>query len=201
MSQQPESEGVQSLKAKHDNVPSTDDSSDSVDDELWTGERLKYYLPLHNAAKRGDWERAKSFIDHDPNALTAQITVDSQTALHVAAYCCQWGFILKLLELLSSPESIAVQDEEGSTVLHYVAQGGSLKTAKALVKKNAVLIQIVDSDGDPPLLSSISSAENKELVWYLSLITRVDSPTFPFFIPSLPRILYNLIQSGYYGKN
>ncbi|TXG68581.1 hypothetical protein EZV62_003516 [Acer yangbiense] len=163
----------------------------------WTGERLNYYRPLYLAAQRGDWKNAKSFIEHDPNALTATISPsNSQTVVHVAALCCQWGFVLKLLEFLS-PESIAVQDSTGCTVLHYVAQGGSLMTAKSLVQKNSFLSQMVNNQQELPLLHSIWS-ESKEMVWYLSLITRVDSPTFPFFIPTLPRILRHLVKSGFH---
>ena len=154
---------------------------------------------MYLAAQRGDWKTAKSFIEQVPNALTAQITAYSQTALHVAAFCSQWGFVLKLLELLS-PESIAMQDEVGCTVLHFVAIGGSLKTAIALVAKNNDLPQITNNQGELPLLFSIWS-ESKELVWYLALKTRVESPSFPFFIPPLPKIIRNLLQSGYPGEN
>ncbi|KAK4836817.1 hypothetical protein QYF36_000425 [Acer negundo] len=133
--------------------------------------------------------------EKDPNALAARITVDSKSVFHVAALCDQWEFILKLLELVSSPESIAVKDKIGRTVLHYVALGGSLKTAKALVQKNAGLPQIGDSYGDPPLLHS-SWSENKELVWYLSSMTSPDlSPD------ATPFILRTLILSGYHGRN
>ncbi|KAK3220200.1 hypothetical protein Dsin_014170 [Dipteronia sinensis] len=153
--------------------------------EIWSAERLNYYRSLYLAAQRGDWETAKSFIEHDSNALTATITaISEETVLHVAAFCSQWEFVLKLLEL-TSPESIVMQSLSGKTVLHHAALGGSLKTVKALVQKNNVLLQIGDDNGDLPLLYATWSG-NKELVWYLSLITRVDSPTSPFFIPSLP---------------
>ncbi|KAI9162319.1 hypothetical protein LWI28_026073 [Acer negundo] len=164
-------------------------------------ECLNYYRPLYNAAQRGDWEGAKSFFERDRNALTATITtIGAQTVLHVAAFCCQWGFLLMLLELVSSPESIEMRDEIGNTVLHCVVQGGSLKTVKALVQKNANLLQMVNNDGELPLFYSIYS-ENKELVWYLVLITKAESPSFPFFIPSLPNILRTLIQSGYHAPS
>ncbi|TXG68627.1 hypothetical protein EZV62_003562 [Acer yangbiense] len=133
-----------------------------------------------------DWESAKSFIEKDQNALTVDITSSSKTVLHVATLCCQWGFVLKLLELLS-PESVVGKSDRGNTVLHYVAQGGCLKTANALIQKNAGLLQMVNSDGDLPLFVSIISESNKEMVWYLSLITQVTVP---------PRILRHLILSG-----
>ncbi|KAL5822530.1 hypothetical protein ACOSQ4_020430 [Xanthoceras sorbifolium] len=78
--------------------------------------RLNYYQPLFNAAQRGNWKSAKSFIDRDPNALTARITaVSSRTVFHVAALSCQWGLVLKLLELIVSPESLASLCSSSST--------------------------------------------------------------------------------------
>ena len=136
-----------------------------------------------------------TFIHQDPDVLTSRITSLSQTALHVAAISCQWGFILKLLERLS-PESIAVQDKYGNTILHYVAAGGSLKTAEALVQMNPDLPQMKDKNGHLPLITSIWSESNKELVWYLSSKTKVDSQS-----TLLLEILRSLIQSGYHGKN
>lgn len=157
------------------------------------------YRQLYNAAERGDWKSAKSLIEHDPNALTARKTFHARTILHVAAERCQWGFILKLLELLPR-ESIAMQDSMGNTVLHYVTEGGSLETAKAVVDKNPDLLQIVNNLGHLPLLYSVNG-NCKELVWYLSLRTRVESPSFPFFVPLLTTFLRGLINSGYNGKS
>ncbi|KAK3220214.1 hypothetical protein Dsin_014184 [Dipteronia sinensis] len=198
MSQQPESGSVQPNVNPGGTTAHQPQLSEAriAANEISTGEHLNYYRPLYLAAQRGDWKTAESFIEHDPNALTAQITAYSQTALHIAAFCSQWGFILKLLELLS-PESVVMQDEVGCTVLHFVAIGGSLKTAIALVAKNNDLPQITNNQGELPLLFSIWS-ESKELVWYLALKTRVESPSFPFFISPLPKIIRNLLQSGYH---
>ncbi|KAL5755739.1 hypothetical protein ACOSQ2_020485 [Xanthoceras sorbifolium] len=160
-----------------------------------TGELLNHYRPLFNAAQSGNWESAKSFIDNDPNGLTARITaVSSQTVFHVAALSCQWEFVLNLLELVVSPESLAAGDTKGMTVLHYVAYGGSLKTAKALVRKNPNLPQIVNIVGQLPLYCSIFNG-SKEMVWYFTSITKVDLPA------SLLNILHSLIIPGYFGKN
>ena len=159
---------------------------------------------MYDAAERGDWKSAISFIDNDPDALTAEISLTYGTVLHVAAMKCQWNFILMLVELVSTPQSIAVRNSIGITVLHYVALNGSLRTAKALIEKNSGLLQMVDHQGNLPLLFSLYSfmhRKSKKLVWYLSLMTRVDSPSYPGFIPSLPRILRGLIYLGYYGKN
>ncbi|KAL5822528.1 hypothetical protein ACOSQ4_020428 [Xanthoceras sorbifolium] len=160
-------------------------------EESRTGEGQRHYLPLFKAARSGDWKSAKNFIERNPNALTARITTGGlQTVFHVAAESCQWRLILGLLELIVSPESLAVQDADGNTVLHYVAHSGSLKIAKALLKKNYNLLQIVNNKGELPLLCSILS-ESKELVLYFTLETRVDDQS------ALLKILQTLIVSGY----
>ncbi|KAH7565475.1 hypothetical protein JRO89_XS09G0214900 [Xanthoceras sorbifolium] len=159
-----------------------------------TGEGQSHYLTLLKAARSGDWKSAKNFIDSNPNALTARITkVGLQTVFHVAAESCKWTIILELLEIVS-PESLAVQDADGNTVLHYVAHSGSLKIAKALLKKNYNLLEIVNDKGQLPLFCSILS-ESKELVLYFTLETRVDDQS------ALLKILEILIESGYVGKN
>ncbi|KAK4836820.1 hypothetical protein QYF36_000433 [Acer negundo] len=91
---------------------------------------------LSDSQVRGDWKSAISFINNDPDALTAQISLTHGTVLHVAAMDCQLNFTLMLVELLSTPQSIAVRNSIGITVLHYVALSGSLRTAKALIEKN-----------------------------------------------------------------
>ncbi|TXG68628.1 hypothetical protein EZV62_003563 [Acer yangbiense] len=163
--------------------------------DIWTADGRNHYRPLYEAAQKGYWQAAISFIDGDWNVLTAKITaLNGQTVLHVAACCLQWEFILNLLEHITSPESIAVKtDISGKTVLHYVAQGGNLKTAKALVQKNSNLLQIKDKHGCLPLFHSISSG-NEKLVRYLSSET-----TYEFSSdPSFPEILRYLIISGYH---
>ncbi|KAL5757531.1 hypothetical protein ACOSP7_020142 [Xanthoceras sorbifolium] len=94
---------------------------------------------------------------------------------------CQRGFVTEL------------QDVYGNTVLHYVAQGGSLNISKALVKKNSDVLQIVNKRGELPLINSIYN-DSKELDWYLTLITRVESP-------SSLKILRTLIGSSYITSN
>ncbi|TXG68462.1 hypothetical protein EZV62_003397 [Acer yangbiense] len=117
--------------------------------------------------------------------------------MHNAARASQWNFIRQLVECVSTPQSVAVRNSHGSTVLHIVAQGGNLKTSMALIQKNPDLIQMVDNKGKLPLFFAIYR-KNKKLAWYLSLKNIADSDSNQSgFIPSLPGILHNLIQSGY----
>ncbi|KAK2653760.1 hypothetical protein Ddye_013616 [Dipteronia dyeriana] len=200
--QEQESVGVQpnvnpSLQPNHDSGKSAN-QPDQLSESERTAEHRNYYRSLFSAAQIGDWKTAKRFIDSDPDALTVEISKDIGTVLHIAAQCRQWKFVLRLLKLdVLTPQSIEVQNVNGSTVLHNAAHGGSLKTAKALLEKNPNLLQVFDNGKYPPIVSAIHS-RSKELVWYLSKNTRVESPSPPFFIPKLPAILRHLIQSGYH---
>jgi ankyrin repeat protein len=49
------------------------------------GFNQSYYQPLHLAILEGDWKSTKAFLDNDPSALTAKVTVLGRTVLHVAA--------------------------------------------------------------------------------------------------------------------
>lgn len=158
-----------------------------------------YYRALYQAAKKGDWETAKSFIDRDQNALTARITSDGLTMLMVAARACKWKFVQELIKILP-PESLAMQTTTGLSTLHYVAVGGNLDTAKALIRKNPNLTQIQNQDGHFPVTTSVYS-NCKQLVWYLVLVTKNEAPSLPFTGATSAEFISSLILMGYYGNN
>jgi hypothetical protein len=49
------------------------------------------------AILKGDWKSTKAFLDNDPSALTAKVTIHGRTALHVAAVGAQWKLLEKLV--------------------------------------------------------------------------------------------------------
>ncbi|XP_038710607.1 uncharacterized protein LOC120005182 [Tripterygium wilfordii] len=141
---------------------------------------LNYYRPLYLAALKGDWETAREFFERDPNALTANISVLSMTALHVAVCNGQAEFTEKLVELMPS-DALEMYDAGFYTPLHYAAMSGNIRIAKALVRKNPALPQLTDLKGYTPLLTAICVApEHKELLWYLTKVTKDDPPSSPF---------------------
>ncbi|PNX85625.1 ankyrin repeat-containing protein [Trifolium pratense] len=88
----------------------------------------------------GDWKSTKAFLDNDPTALTAKVTIHGRTALHVAAVGAQWKLVEKLVQHQHMPANMLAElDLMGCTCLHYVAMGESVNTAKALVAKNPSL--------------------------------------------------------------
>ncbi|KAL0308410.1 UNVERIFIED_CONTAM: hypothetical protein Sradi_5783300 [Sesamum radiatum] len=62
---------------------------------------LNCYLPLHKAAIRGDWESASKFFDSNPDAVSARITKNLETVLHIAVGRSEASsFVEKLVEMM-----------------------------------------------------------------------------------------------------
>ncbi|XP_016651461.1 PREDICTED: ankyrin repeat-containing protein At5g02620-like isoform X4 [Prunus mume] len=158
---------------------------------------LDDYLPLYRAASRGNWEEARKFLDTHPNSERARISNSSMTALHVAACEGHSEFVEKLVKRVPA-DVLDMLDGIGYTALHYAAIGGSLRSAKALLGKNPKLTQCLDSAGRTPLLLAATFAsENKELVWYLLLVTKHEKPGLPSTGPLAANLVNVLIASGF----
>ncbi|GAU41207.1 hypothetical protein TSUD_128830 [Trifolium subterraneum] len=158
-----------------------------------------YYQPLHLAIQKGDWESTKAFLDNDPTALTAKITVHGRTALHVAAVGAQWKLVEKLAQHQQMPANVLAElDLMGCTCLHYVAMGKSVDAAQALVAKDPSVTQLIDFKGFTPLMYSITSAKCKEMVWYIYMNTTDDRPGSPFSGPSTSQLVALLTASGFH---
>lgn len=158
-----------------------------------------YYQPLHLAILNGDWESTKAFIDNDPTALTAKVTMLGRNALHVAAVGAQWKLVEKLVQHMPA-NTIAELDLMGCTCLHYVAMGESVNAAKALVAKNPSVTQVTDFKGFTPLIYSITSTNCKEMVWYLVLNTTDERPGCPFSGSSSSHLVALLTAAGFHGN-
>ncbi|XP_061360957.1 uncharacterized protein LOC133304895 [Gastrolobium bilobum] len=165
--------------------------------EFARGFNHNYYQPLHIAILKGDWESTKAFLDNDPSALTAKVTILGRTALHVAALGGQWQIVEKLVQLMPA-HVLGELDLMGCTCLHYVALGESTKTAKALVAKNPSLTQLTDFKGFTPLIYSITSTRCKEMVWCLVLNTTDERPGCPFSGPSARELVALLTAAGFH---
>ncbi|XP_070666676.1 uncharacterized protein [Malus domestica] len=89
-------------------------------------------------------------------------------------------FVTKIVELMPT-EALLLQDFSGNTALHYAAVAGTMQDAQTMVRKNPALTQITNDAGETPLLLAASFAANsKDMVWYLSLVTKDEPPSYPF---------------------
>ncbi|RHN66909.1 putative ankyrin repeat-containing domain, PGG domain-containing protein [Medicago truncatula] len=165
--------------------------------EFARGFNHSYYLPLHLAILKGDWKSTRAFLDNDPSALTAKVTVYGRTALHVAAVGSQWIIVEMLLQRM--PTNILTElDFMGCTCLHYVALSGKVDVAKKLVAKNSSVTQVTDFKGFTPLIYSLTSTRHRDMVWYLLTNTTDERPGCPFSGPSASQLVALLTASGFH---
>ncbi|OVA15741.1 Ankyrin repeat [Macleaya cordata] len=177
-------------------------------EENYGRDHIKENLVLYKAALKGDWRKARVFLNDHPEAVTARITNKQETALHVAARSGHSMFVEKLVRLMP-PEALEYKDssEDGYTALHLAAIAGITRAAKALVKANSDLTQIRDQKGWVPLSIAAyhaSSDEHKEMVKYLLTVTRdesQDSWESPFRGTTGGNLILIITASSSYGKH
>ncbi|PPS03792.1 hypothetical protein GOBAR_AA16867 [Gossypium barbadense] len=63
--------------------------------------RLTLYAPLHQAAMKGDWGKAKEFLNIHPGAANVRITNPLETVLHIAVRARHIGFVEEVVKLMS----------------------------------------------------------------------------------------------------
>ncbi|KAI3836071.1 hypothetical protein MKW98_016375 [Papaver atlanticum] len=120
------------------------------------------YEDLVSAVSERDWESAKSFLEAHPLAKTNAFTSFSETAVHLATYCDNWEFVVKLVEFLPK-EILKLQEKQyGYTVLHMAAYRGKYEAAVAMVRKNRNLIEIRDNEGNLPLETAMLSTPTEQ---------------------------------------
>ncbi|KAH7862760.1 hypothetical protein Vadar_009130 [Vaccinium darrowii] len=157
---------------------------------------LSYYLPLYKAIIAEDWKIVKRFFEHDPNALTAKITRQLNTPLHVAATGSSIRFMGNLVELMT-PEELAQPNVSGDTAFHRVAGIGGVEIAKLLFKKNPDLPNMWNHAGRFPLHYAAMWG-HKDMVQYLLKITKEDIEPKPFEGHSGSLLMRSLITSELY---
>ncbi|KAH7845477.1 hypothetical protein Vadar_002702 [Vaccinium darrowii] len=141
-----------------------------IKEKLYKDYRLFYYLPLYKAAIKGDWETADKFIQKEPDAVRARITVDSETALIVAVKMVGGkDFLEKLVEKMS-PDDLAICDDGGRTALHRAAGFGNIEVAKLLVDKNRALPNMATHLKDTALFYAAEHGDRKMVQWLMPLM-------------------------------
>ncbi|KAA8537203.1 hypothetical protein F0562_029665 [Nyssa sinensis] len=126
---------------------------------------LRTYVILYLAALKGDWEKAKEFLDSHPESLCARITRGSETALHIAAGARHTRFVEELVNLMK-PDDLALQNKVGNTALCFAAASGITRIAQVMVLKNKNLPLIRGSKGALPLYMA-ALLGHKDMVLYL----------------------------------
>ncbi|KAI3837529.1 hypothetical protein MKX03_010397 [Papaver bracteatum] len=165
---------------------------------------LSTYLALYEAAKKGDWQKAKDFIEKVGTdiAVTTRITVSNDLALHIAAAEGNYKFVVELVKLMTR-EQLELQNFDDETALQLAVVAGNIKSVEAMAKKNPDLANMRDKYGCIPLLNATNYAsvnhQKKDMIKYLYGVM-IQNPVEPsLFSGDLGRqIICSIIGAGFF---
>ncbi|KAF2303662.1 hypothetical protein GH714_021027 [Hevea brasiliensis] len=120
----------------------------------------------------GDWERLKRFFEQNTEAVVSPLTVNRDTALHIAIYSGSRSLVESIVQIarrISSPEQspLLIQNEYGNTVLHEAAATGDVTAAKLLLDCERTLLDIKNKLGETPLYRAAAFGKT-EMVKFLA---------------------------------
>ncbi|KAH1055826.1 hypothetical protein J1N35_033891 [Gossypium stocksii] len=137
-----------------------------------TSTRLTLYAPLHQAAMKGDWGKAKEFLNIHPGAANVRITNRLETALHIAVRAGHIGFVEEVVKLMSVSD-LERRDKSSNTALFVAAASGITRIAEVMVKKNKLLPGLRGNKGVTPLCIAAQKG-HRDMVWYLYNVTAAE---------------------------
>ncbi|KAI3921541.1 hypothetical protein MKW98_013475, partial [Papaver atlanticum] len=123
--------------------------------------------------KNDSWRGVNMLFRDFPEALTAEITKDGSTALHVAVRLGRSDFVKDLLKLMS-PAQLEATTREGNTALSVAAKGyNNLEIVKMMAERNKYLLNMENKAEHSPL--AIAAINGDETVFrYLYEVTPKD---------------------------
>jgi len=122
---------------------------------------------LYQAVECGKLERVLSILQKENVGITDSISINGNSALHIAVSNSD-GFLKSMLDLLPSDIPLTdVQNKDGSTLLHLAVSHGNTNVAKILVDWSRDLLNAKDNQGFTPLDIILSQPMNKEMCLFL----------------------------------
>ncbi|KAJ0018600.1 hypothetical protein Pint_12291 [Pistacia integerrima] len=156
---------IKSSTKEDETVPVKNSTSFSKD-QIETRNR---HFKLYRAALAGDWNSAEKIFKEDKIYITAKLSKEGETALHIAAAAMSTGFVKKLLEQMKR-EDLAIKNNAGNTAFFLAAASGIVEIVKAMMEKNKDLVKIRGSNDMLPLHKATLMG-NKKMVEYLYEVT------------------------------
>ncbi|KAI3724779.1 hypothetical protein L1987_64544 [Smallanthus sonchifolius] len=136
----------------------------SIKDE-GSGDKSKNNQQLYLAAECGTRQDLSRILKNPKVELTESISINGNTALHIAAANSKDGFLKSMLDLLPANFPLMeVRNSDGSTLVHLAASFGNTDAARILVDRSRDLLSAKDNQdieqdtirGDQPLVNAIS---------------------------------------------
>lgn len=158
---------------------------------------INFYLPLYKAAIRGNWEIARRFFDLNPDAITATITKNLETVLHVSVGRIETiKFVDELIRLMPT-DTLSQRNKFKETALHLAAKYGNVNAAKLLVDRHPGLPNLWnDSDLVPLHLAALFG--HKEMLSYLLTVTSDNVQPSPLSDQPGVTLMNIVVTSGFY---
>ncbi|KAJ0017175.1 hypothetical protein Pint_11952 [Pistacia integerrima] len=158
------------LKKEFQGIPQTTTLAEGREPE-----DFKKYLPLYKNILEGDLKSVRELCDKDENALEARITVNLDTALHVAVGTGKANHIVEYLLNKMSMDQVSLKNKEGNTVLSVAAIVSNVRAASMILikDKDQSLIHNLNNSKRIPLVEATRHGQ-KEMVNYLLQISMKD---------------------------
>ena len=131
-------------------------------------EDFSQYASFRKNVQEGNWDSANQFLSSHPEVLSAKISVDGDTALHIAIYSGHMNIVEELVNKMSE-ENLKTKDNSDVTVLGFCAQIGKIEMAKCIIGKCRTLLSIENYNEQLiPVVVAIKSNPNAiDTVHYL----------------------------------
>ncbi|KAI9161248.1 hypothetical protein LWI28_015724 [Acer negundo] len=123
----------------------------------------------YQAVLDGKWEAMIKYYSEGPgaDALLFPISMDKDTAFHLAVYSGRKEPLQSLLGLFDLDDQVFMENMYGNTVLHEAAISGNLEAVKILVSKFHKLVNATNELGETPLFRAASFGKRR-IVKYLA---------------------------------
>ena len=121
---------------------------------------------LFDYAMQGEWAKANKLYQKNPWLRSEKITVDGNTALHLAVQDRNDKVVEEMVKLVSFEQSDDVlksQNKQGNTPLHLSASIGNVSMCNCFLSKYKDLLSVLNKEGENPLLSVLNEGGENPL--------------------------------------
>jgi ankyrin repeat protein len=131
-------------------------------------EDFSQYASFHKNVHEGNWDSANQFLSSHPEALSAKISFDGDTALHIAVVGGHMNIVKELVNKMSE-ENLKTKNNYDVTVLGFCAQIGKIEMAICIIGKSRTLLSIGNYDKQliPVVLAIKNNPNAIDMVRYL----------------------------------
>ncbi|KAI3670722.1 hypothetical protein L1987_87717 [Smallanthus sonchifolius] len=131
-------------------------------------DKSKNNQQLYLAAECGTQQDLSRILKNPKVELTESISINGNTALHIAVANRKDGFLKSMLDFLPANFPLMeVRNSDGSTLLHLAASFGKTDAARILVDRSRDLLSAKDNQGCTPLDIILSNPWSKEMCLFL----------------------------------